>query len=299
MIEINRMELEDVGGNPIKLAQAVLSQLPNVSLPIPIRDIAYALNIYEIKEENGVSFEGALIAPDDKSEGAIAIRADRSEERKRFTIGHELCHYLSPWHTSDNPAGFQCSTAFMAAERSDKNNRLMKMEAEANEFAAEILIPLQEIKKYLHTKTNSDLNHIMRMAFLFEVSKEAMARRYVMCNSKDPSAIIFSKNNVIRYIKKHPDFPWLNVKYNDILPLDSISATNNSRIGEITNWTEVGAGIWLDASQNMTVYEQTAVQNNGFRLTLLTYEVTTEYDLDDDDEINIEDSWTPRFAYGR
>ena len=90
MLKIDRMEIDDAGGNPTKLALSVLKQIPELKPPIPVRDIAMAVDIYEIREEPLVGLEGGLIAPDDKSEGAILVNAERSEKRKRYTIGHEL-----------------------------------------------------------------------------------------------------------------------------------------------------------------------------------------------------------------
>ncbi|PHZ84019.1 ImmA/IrrE family metallo-endopeptidase [Paremcibacter congregatus] len=297
MIIIDRMELEDVGGDPVKLAQAVLDQIPDNSFPIPVREIASALNIYEIKEENNISFEGALIAPDNKSEGAIIVRGDRSEQRKRFTIGHELGHYLNPWHKSDNPAGFQCTTANLAAEKSDKNNKLMRMEAEANEFSAELLMPYNKIKQFLNSNSGADIDHIIRLAELFEISKEAMARRYALTNFNDPTAVIFSKNKKIRYVKKHDDFPWLNVKHASPIPHNTISSKKNLIIGKVSAWSTASPSAWVDSKPNILIFEQTLAQANGFQITLLTYEV--EGDSDDRDDIDLENSWTPKFARGR
>lgn len=299
MIKIDRMELEDVGGNPSMLAKAVLGQLPDVALPIPVREIAKALDIYDIREKDNIGFEGALITTVDKSEGAIIVRGDRNEERKRYTIGHELCHYLSPWHKSDNPEGFQCTAKYLAIEKSAQNDRYMKMEAEANEFSAELLMPENQIKNFLKPKRGADLEHIIELAELCGVSKEAMARRYVELNSIDPAAVVFSKDNIIRYVKKHHDFPWLNVRHRSSLPIGAASQDDKLSIGQITSWTETKTGVWVDAKPGLIVFEQTIAQANGYRLTLLTHEVDQLDGFDEDDDIDIEDSWAPKFARGR
>ena len=52
MLQIDRMEIDDVGGNPVKLAQAVLNQVIDLKPPVPVREIAKALDIYEIREES-------------------------------------------------------------------------------------------------------------------------------------------------------------------------------------------------------------------------------------------------------
>lgn len=299
MIEIDRMDLEDVGGNPVKLAKAVLSQIHIGLSPIPVREIAEAVDIYEIREKDGIGFEGALIAPDDKSEGAIVVRGDRLEERKRFTIGHELGHYLNPWHKSDNPEGFRCTAKNLATEWSEQHTRQMKMEAEANQFSAELLMPTEVITQFLRNNRGADLEHVLTLADGFLVSKEAMARRYVEQNNSDPAAVIFSKGDNIRYVKKHPDFPRLNVSYGSIIPSDASFNGRRSVLGDVSGWDESKPGVWVDAKPRLTVYEQTVLQSNDYRITLLTHEFDLPDDFDEDDEIDIEDSWSAKFAYGR
>lgn len=107
-LTIDRMEIDDVGGDPVRLAEAIVKQLPDLSKPIPVREIAAAIDIYEIREEMLDGLEGGLIVPEDKSEGAILVHKDRPETRKRYTIAHEIGHYVNPWHKSDSPEGFRC-----------------------------------------------------------------------------------------------------------------------------------------------------------------------------------------------
>jgi len=68
MITINRADLEDIA-NPELQAQALLSQIPELTLPVPVREIAAALDILDIKPLTTTGFEGGLITPEDKSEG--------------------------------------------------------------------------------------------------------------------------------------------------------------------------------------------------------------------------------------
>jgi hypothetical protein len=227
------------------------------------------------------------------------VRGDRSNERKRYTIGHELGHYLNPWHKSENPAGFQCTAKNLAAEKYDKNDKFMKMESEANEFSAELLMPCDKIKSFLQRRRGADLAHVIELASLFEVSKEAMARKYTEQNSEEPTAIIFSKNGAIRYIKKHSDFPWLNVQYGDPIPIGSVSSSNKSPLGKVSSWSEVASETWVDSKSNLAVFEQTIAQMNGFRITLLMHEIEQAHDYDEDDEYDLDESWKPTLGQRR
>ena len=79
---IDRMEIDDAGGDPIKLAEAITKQLPDLSKAIPVREIASAVDIYDIREEALDQIEGGLVTLDDKSIGEILVHRDRPENTK-------------------------------------------------------------------------------------------------------------------------------------------------------------------------------------------------------------------------
>ena len=281
MLQIDRMEIDDVGGNPKELARAVLKQIPDLKPGIPVREIAAALDIDEIREEPLDKLEGCLITPDDKSTGSILIHKNRPETRKRYTIAHELGHYLSPWHKPATGAGFQCSARDMAADMTFKVDSAMRMEIEANQFAAELLMPTKLFQDSLKRRKGADLEHILELADAFEVSREAAARRYVTFVD-EPAAIVFSKEGVIRYMKKSEYFPALCIKGRDGLPQDSLSAQSSLPAGEVSNWEAQEGHLWLTSPKGRAVCEQTLAQSNGFRMTLLTLE--DGYDDEDEDD---------------
>lgn len=289
MIQIDRMQLDDAGGNPVVLAQAVIKQIPDLKLPIPVRSIAKAVDIREIREEPLDNFEGVLITDAEKSSGSILVNAVRAETRKRYTIGHELGHYLNLWHKPAESQGFRCRPQDMAAEKFGPSDRAGKMEVEANEFAAELLMPTSLVKSFLNRLKGLDIDHIKSMASSFDVSREAAARRYVIAQD-EPSALVFSKNGIIRYVKKHQYFPSLNVWKDDSLPTSCISKRSTLPIGKVSDWDTVDAGIWLTQPKGRRICEQTLAQENGFRMTLLVLE-----DQEPDDDERNTDWHSPTF----
>lgn len=274
VIQIDQMSLADVGGNPTKLAQAIISQLEDQGPRVAVREIAAAIDIYEIREERLDGLEGALVTPPDKNGGAILVRFDRPETRRRFTIAHELGHYVNPWHRSNSPSGFRCTTADMSTDRFRKGDFKAEMEAQANEFAAELLMPSRRMTAQLAKSKGVDLTQIVRVADVFEVSKEAAARRYVNF-AKEPVAVVFGKDGKVRYSKKRDDFPWLEVKNGDLLPIHKMG-----EIGEISEWFERRAGVW---SSKPTCH-QILPQANGFCIVLIALDDSDEdYSSDDED----------------
>lgn len=272
MIEIDRMEIDDAGSNPKKLAQSILKQLPDDILRVPVRKIAKAIDIFEISEKSLSGLEGALIVPLDKSEGAILVRKDRPETRKRYTIAHEIGHYVHPFHRANSTEGFYCKAKDMAVESARPNDRHARMEQQANEFAAELLMPSKAIANFIRQNGDADIGNILFLAEQHEVSREAAARRYIP-RVDEPAAIVFSQNGKIRYIKPNEYFPRLSVRGGQLVPNNSVSSLSQAEIGEVSDAIEVDPAMWVANDQGVALFEQTLAQRNGYRMTLLTAEI--------------------------
>jgi Zn-dependent peptidase ImmA (M78 family) len=141
------MSIDDVGANPEKLAQAIHQKLNLTTGPVPVREIALALDIEEITEAPLTSFEGALLTTPERTTGKILLNTSSPPERRRFTLSHELGHYLNMTHQGESDGGFQCSKTDMVTPRG--HERHVRQEAEANRFAIELLAPAHLIRPYL------------------------------------------------------------------------------------------------------------------------------------------------------
>lgn len=277
MLKIDRMDIDDAGIDPRKLAKSILDQLPPGTLKVPVREIAEAIDIYEIREAKLVGLEGALFVPLDKSEGAILINEDRPETRKRYTIAHEIGHYVHPLHRANSPEGFRCKSKDLSVESSASNDLHSRMEAQANEFAAELLMPAYSIADFIRGTGEADLCHILALAERHDVSREAAARRYIP-RLGEAAAIVFSKEGTIRYSRANEFFPRLSLVRGQPIPRGSVSFLSKSDIGEISECVEVDGLLWLNDTKGISLFEQTLAQRNGFRMTLLTAKI-----LDDED----------------
>lgn len=270
MVQIDRIELADIG-HPVKLATAVIDNLSDMVLPVPVREIAVALDIIEIKPITVSGFEGGLITTDDKSSGCILINENSSAQRQRFTISHELGHYLNPWHTVGSGENFMCSKKDMVAAQYKPNDSRPKMEVEANQFAAELLMPAKFFRPDMKRLKAPDLEHIIILASKYDVSKAAMARRYAEFQD-EPCAIVFSKNGKIAYTLKHQYFPQLEAwAAGDLIPAQALTKSFVDPVGCVSDWKEHASDIWLKyRGKYASVYEQVLVQEDGHRITLLT-----------------------------
>ena len=91
--------------------QETMFSFGNLKGSVQLNDIATALNIIEIRYVPLTSFEGALLTTPERRNGSILINSNARPERQRFTLGHELGHYLNVWHEPPDDGGFMCKSA--------------------------------------------------------------------------------------------------------------------------------------------------------------------------------------------
>jgi Zn-dependent peptidase ImmA (M78 family) len=172
------MEIEDSGPNPERLAAAIHLQVRHASGPVPIYEIAEALDIVEIREAPMRGLEGAVVTTPDRNVGSIVVNSRSHPVRRRFTLAHELGHFLNPWHRpSDRSGGFSCTRADLGngwrRRASAHVSRHVAQEIEANRFAIELLAPTRLLRPYL--SGIPDLAKVIELADDLGLSREAGA----------------------------------------------------------------------------------------------------------------------------
>lgn len=275
---LDRMELADIG-HPRKLAEAVTKQIPDIQYPIPIESIAMRLGIRKIEDFTTTAFEGALLANESKSNCAILIRAGVIETRRRFTIGHELGHYLMPLHFP-SADGFRCSKADMNAEDSKGLSGRPLWEAQANDFSSELLMPQPEFKRRLRKLRGASIEALVSLSDDFGVSKTATGRR-MLSLAEDPCAVVLAKNGQVERIYRAPEFPFISLRKGLPMPRASAALRVGASAGDIGEVIDTDQCHWLAREKKgAELYEQTLFQADGWTLTLLTAEI----EEDEDDE---------------
>ncbi|WP_296710712.1 ImmA/IrrE family metallo-endopeptidase [Rhodoblastus sp.] len=284
-----RMKLADLG-SPEGLADCIIAHYANIEIPIPLARIADDLGIVEIIGQATSSFEGVLVTNNAKSTGSIAYNENSRIERRRFTIAHELGHFLLPFHGENA----QCAKADMGVIKSQEKRQ--QREAEANRFAAALLMPKKLFAGDIRRLGAPEVSHIVTIAERYGVSKESAARRYTEL-SDHLCAIVFSHNGVVRYAPRKPEFPYIEVSKGHPLTQKSMSAKGLGEVGYISDWSETTPETWLGASARLRgkmLYEQYLIQVDGYLMTMLTLDdIPDEGEPNEDDEL--ESSWTPRF----
>ena len=128
---------------------------------------------------------------------AVRIKAGLWPGRRRFTLAHEIGHFLLHKHNSQGR--FDTGHTFAIWNEAGE-------EAEANVFAAELLMPDYLFKPRLKRQAPSFKN-LDQLAEDFAASRLSTALQYVhYCHEQ--VALVFSRNGQIVWSKSARDFPW-------------------------------------------------------------------------------------------
>ena len=261
-LKLDRMALDDVGANPIRVAKAIHGQLGQDDGPVPVFEIAKALDIVEIREEPLTNLEGALITTPERGTGSMLLNRNSSLKRRRFTAGHELFHFLSPLHRPSSPSGFWCTRQDMKRSYTRANDQHRRQEAEANEFSIELLAPRPRIRRFLQGP--ADLTAVIKMADELVISREASARRYVSCHD-ETTVVVFSKSGRVNYMDYGGMDQPLCLRRNDEVPYLPPPAMG----GPVSKVEEASADDWLASPRSFEVTVQTLHQRDGHSITLV------------------------------
>lgn len=294
MKKISRFDLADFV-SPERIVDGIIRLIPDLPIPVPVDELAQMLDIISIEEMESEGFEGGLLLGDiEKSEGIILVKRTSMPQRRRFTVGHELGHFLCPFHKPQNGDEFRCSANDMNLTFAGKEDPAARMEVEANRFAARLLMPEPYFRQHLRLRKGAEIEHILTLAEKYDTSKEATARRYVDVQD-EPCAIIVSHNGRILRFYRGEDFPYVDVEGGSPVPRGSLTARTDLKQGVASDSEERDGGIWLSVQHGRRapmLYEQVLPQSEGYRLTLLTLAEDPE---EIEEEEGLEESYRPRF----
>ena len=136
--------------------------------PVPVVKIAHEMGVKVYRSEGWPDYISGLIREDRDYGGssgyAIYTNANHPRKRRRFTIAHELGHYVLHRDLIGN------GITDDALYRSRLSGQI---ERQANRFAAELLMPWDLIVE----STEKGINTMEELAEKFDVSKIAMSIR--------------------------------------------------------------------------------------------------------------------------
>jgi IrrE N-terminal-like domain len=220
--------------------------------------------------------------------GVIALRRSiRELGRKNFTVAHEIGHLILPGHDD--------STVCRAEEVESWARGLSARELEANQFAAELLMPTPVVTKVIGTRDPS-LAPCETLAARFGTSLTAAAYKFAEL-SPYQCAVVWSSAGEVKWFKGSSEFSaWVRIRER----VDRRTFAHDAFAGsELPDRPEpVPADAWLDGrfDPNAMVLEQSrAMPNYNAVLTLLWLKENPE-SVDDE---GLEPLDPTEFGFGR
>lgn len=155
-------------------AEQLLKECGAYTLPVPIDRVVEKLGVTTEQSWLEDKISGVLLV--ENKRGVIGYNATHANVRQRFTIAHELGHYvLHCGHSTQTRLFIDRYVAFRRDDHSGDDQE----ESQANAFAASLLMPsrlvYEEIKK--HDYDLDDENDLNALARRFNVSAIAMSFR--------------------------------------------------------------------------------------------------------------------------
>lgn len=183
-------------------------------LELPIEDIALALGVMNVQAINIDGAQGRILIEDD--EAIISYNNNiHNESKRRFVIAHELGHFLLH------------KDIFSKIAHIDDEKTLSEWyakgvhEKEANQFAAELLMPSELYMRQVRGKMfNFDL--IKSVANSFQTSLTSTLLKYRILGDF-PLAIIYSKNKKVEWSSFAEDFHLQYVPKGTNVPTNSVA----------------------------------------------------------------------------
>jgi hypothetical protein len=149
-----------------------------------------------IKGDSLPTFDGALYKapPGKKGWGIIYNSAITSPGRVNFTIAHEFGHYLL--HRLAYPHGLECGQQDILRW----DNTYRQIEAQANEFAAYLLMPLDDFRRQINSRAKPTLDDLSACAQRYDVSLIAAVSRWLLYTDRR-SVLVVSREGFILWAR--------------------------------------------------------------------------------------------------
>lgn len=162
-------------------ADKVLKKFDIKQAPVDVEKIANSLGIGVVRVKfSKDEISGAIKMKGKLGNPVIAVNEDHVKERQRFTIAHEIGHYILHSIESMHVDSTHEPVYFRDANAVSSTTNLKEMQA--NQFAAELLMPSDMVIRNLQNdfklkNNNEDVEIIARLAQKYNVSQQAMIIR--------------------------------------------------------------------------------------------------------------------------
>jgi hypothetical protein len=173
--------------------------------------------------------------------GGIMLSGGQTKGRRRFSIAHELGHFLIPKHANEGISGY-CLDADMRVRSTDAQ----RIEWEANDFAAELLMPQHLFRRDV-AQFDPSIASIEKLAgdAFYNVSLLAAGWRFVQLTAQAVALVVATDGRVTWVARSRAfDLP-LTERQQPVHP-DTVAASVFRGEGACVSPVAVRSGVWLD-----------------------------------------------------
>jgi len=236
----------------------------DLQAPVDVATLASRLYL-SIKDAELEGFDGCLVS--DGEVGAIVVnKASTNMQRRRYTIGHEIAHFVLHKPSLKARGFFRDGMGdFLNFDCSDWSE-----ESEANIFASYLLIPSMLFAEDLGC-TKPTFADVERIAHEFDVSLAAAARRLIRASNWRSCVVVSSNGEVIWHALSQQfdgwQRPWKNLKDGTAAKLLTLPGTKD-HLAE-----QMPAAFWFEgavASEQVEVLEESKRLGDSYIYSLLT-----------------------------
>jgi Zn-dependent peptidase ImmA (M78 family)/DNA-binding XRE family transcriptional regulator len=153
--------------NPVRAARSLIEQTGASAPPVDVYEIARGLGVQVVGWNFDESVSGLFL--DVGSKAVIGVNKDHAVVRRRFTVAHELAHYVLR-----HVERFHLDLTTINSLHGDPPGYEPQLERDANNFAAELLMP----EPWVVSLASEEVT-VLELSRRFRVSQEAMGFRLV------------------------------------------------------------------------------------------------------------------------
>ena len=280
--------------------EQVASEFGFKRLPVNPRAIAKARDIAVVAKPPDIKGVSGAIIFAGGSATIIYSTEHANEGFENFSIGHELGHWFLEGHPEEilKSGGTHMS-------RSDFTENT-SIELEADHFASGLLLPSGLVREFL-SNAQIGMEGILNLAETARCSITAAAIRAAECSTY-PMAVVVSRADKVAYAFLSDTFKSLGklayLRKGSPLPVSATrqfnaNPENVAHSERVVDETDLAA--WFDGSGKVLLDEEiVGLGKYGFTLTVLSSEsLPDDPSEEEDEEGDLEEKRTPRFAYRR
>ena len=203
-----------------------------------------------------------LVAAGDQA--VISVAIDDNLGRKRFSLGHELAH----WLRDATRASFKCTSSDIGPQNAEATT----VEADANSFASQLILPDYLVWPWVgERKANLDLASALGDDFQASLTASALK---LLRRAKGPTAITCHDQRRLKWSRRSSDFSTdfyiLNELHQDTIAFEmAFGATKG-----LARPKRESASRWISGpgAYRMDVWSQSIKLPEGSVLTMFTLE---------------------------